>query len=94
MRLATLHVETVKKESTLLISENVALLTRATITWLSPNVVFCFLDSASNCQMDGFASFVQVKLTPSDGRSIQWKLVPSGKQSKVKASLDGAKGKL
>jgi hypothetical protein len=44
--------------------------------------------------MDGFASFVQVKLTPSDGRSIQWKLVPSGKQSKVKASLDGAKGKL
>jgi hypothetical protein len=44
--------------------------------------------------MEGFASFVPVKSTLSDGRSIQWKVVPSGKQLKVKASLDGAPGKL
>jgi hypothetical protein len=44
--------------------------------------------------MDSFASFVQVKPTLSDGRPIQWKLVPSGKQIKVKIWLDGAKGKL
>jgi hypothetical protein len=44
--------------------------------------------------MEGFASFVQVKPTLSDGRSIQWQLMPSGKQLKFKASIDGAKREL
>jgi len=55
---------------------------------------FLSLDSASYGQMDGFNSFVRVRPTVSDGRSIRWKLVPSEEQLKVKASLDGANGKL